>query len=112
MVLLMVRFGSSFRCRTDGLTLDSRILCYTEEIMVHSMTARSPGPVAAELAQTMNAPPSSFIVNERFVLISFVLAPPTMVQSIMVKHVYSGLICSQPLQAFGHFPEFNALTLG
>ena len=29
----MIHFQSSFSCQTDGLTFDSRILCYTEEFV-------------------------------------------------------------------------------
>ena len=47
-VLLMTQFQPSFSCQTDGLTFDSKILWYTEEFTVDSMTARCLGPVAAE----------------------------------------------------------------
>jgi len=49
------QFRPSFSCLTDGLTFDSRILW--DEFMVNSMTARCPGPVAANQA-TKNHQPS------------------------------------------------------
>ena len=55
----------SFSCRTDGLTFDSRILWYPEEFMVDSMTARCPGPVAAEQAQMISPPPPCLTVGMR-----------------------------------------------
>jgi len=39
----------------DGLTFDSRILWYTEEFMVKSVTAGFPGPVAAKQAQIITS---------------------------------------------------------
>ncbi len=47
----------SFSCQTDVLTFDSRILWYTEEFMVDSMTLRCPGPVATK--QAPNHQPST-----------------------------------------------------
>ena len=52
----------SFSCQTDGLTFDSRILGYTEELMV---TARCQGPVAVKQAQIISPPPPCLTVGMR-----------------------------------------------
>lgn len=48
----MTRFWPSFSCQTYGLTLSFRVPWYTEEFMVHWMTAMCPGPVDAKQPQT------------------------------------------------------------
>lgn len=42
----MAQFGLSFTCWTHGLLLDSKIIRYTEEFMVDSVSEWCPGPVA------------------------------------------------------------------
>lgn len=50
----MTQFQASFRCQSGNLTFDFRILWYTEELTLNSMTARCPGAVAA----IITTPPS------------------------------------------------------
>lgn len=44
-----VSFAPSFSCHTERLTLDFRILWFTQEFVIESVTARGPGPVAKHL---------------------------------------------------------------
>ncbi|MEQ2252362.1 hypothetical protein ILYODFUR_021088, partial [Ilyodon furcidens] len=60
-VWMMTQFGPSFCCWTDRLTFQStgsRVLWSREDFMVHSMTARSPGPEA------QNEPVSSLLHHQ------------------------------------------------
>lgn len=47
----MTNFWTNFTCQTDKVTSDFRILLYTEESMVNSMTARYPSPVDSKQEQ-------------------------------------------------------------
>ncbi|MEQ2182818.1 hypothetical protein GOODEAATRI_026196 [Goodea atripinnis] len=58
--------------------------------MVHSVTARCGGPVAAEQALIILPPPC--LIVEVFLLIYCVCLLPNMVVIIVVKHLYPGLI--------------------
>ena len=66
-VLLMTQFQPNFSSQTDGLTFDFRTLCYTEELVVDSLTARCPGPVAAEQTKMISPPPACLTVGMRYV---------------------------------------------
>lgn len=50
------QFGTSFICRTDGPTFESRILWYIEKFMVDTVNTWCPGPVPTKQA-TMLRPP-------------------------------------------------------
>lgn len=52
----VTQFLPGFWCQTDDLTFTSRILRCTEEFIVHSMTARCQGPLAANQPQIINPP--------------------------------------------------------
>ena len=61
----MTRFQPGFNWETGGLTFDTRILWYIEEIIVNLVTAGCPGPVAAKQAQIISPPPPCLTVGMR-----------------------------------------------
>ncbi len=76
----ITQFWPNFNYRTDGLTIDFRMLCNTP-----------PGPVATKQAQ--NHQPSTSMLDfwdEVFVLICSL----GFHQSILARHLHCGLICS------------------
>ncbi len=88
----MTRYWLSYSCWTDVLTFDSRILWYTEEFMVDSMTVRCPGPVAT-------SPISSSLHQHVWILLwgADVLFrfSPNVAQCIMAPHLHFGRVCSK-----------------
>lgn len=61
----MTQYLPSFSYRTHGVTFDPRILWYTEELMVDSMTARCSGPVVAKQVQIITPPPPCLTFDMR-----------------------------------------------
>lgn len=59
-IIVVTQLGPSFRCQTNGLTF-----CYTEELLVDSVTVRCPGPEAAKQAQIITPPPPCLMVDIR-----------------------------------------------
>jgi len=93
---LMVFLGTLSCCMTQSLptvSCQTDILWYTEEFIVDWKTARSPGPVAAKLAQIITPPPHCLTVGMRYVCGVWLLALCIMAKNLhFVSSVQKGIV--------------------